>query len=526
METAGVVAALPEDALAEVLRRLPARSLAAAACVCTAWRAVVDGRALLLPHRALLPRSVRGLVVNYIDTQRPYLFARRRSPAPAPATAPPKFYDLSPPLAPGELWPSDWSVLDHCNGLLLCEVASDADDLAVCNPATRRWAALPWRAHDRSYEGACLAFNPAASPHYEVLVIPERGKRKSPPERRPETEAERALRRRRELDAPFCLDWFFSSPEGVVMDVEVEEEPDDGGGPVEWPPAPWRLNVFSSRTNLWEDRIFVRDEEDETAAEMARDMKKRMKSWRLMPRWMATRYAVYRQGNLYVCCQAGFVARFSLSDDKYKVIQMPAYNKNAQPYLGKSQKGVCFGILLDCKLWVWILNESGGQMEWILNYKDDLKHYDRLGRLYGTSLHAPWTIEEKNTHVFGTNEIIKTQPTESFEWDSDSDDTLEAEVVNEESWLPDFKILGFHPYKDVIFLAESFTVVAYYLNNSKLQYLGYARPKYDRTLRVYGSLVYTPCMIGELDQDTPDQSLACYAQGWHLNTGDPGLLFG
>jgi hypothetical protein len=42
------VAALPDDALADVFRGLPLRSLAVVRCVCKAWRDVVDARALLL----------------------------------------------------------------------------------------------------------------------------------------------------------------------------------------------------------------------------------------------------------------------------------------------------------------------------------------------------------------------------------------------------------------------------------------------------------------------------------------------
>ncbi|CAD6220674.1 unnamed protein product [Miscanthus lutarioriparius] len=61
-----VVAALPDDALADVFRGLPLRSLAVVRCVCKAWRDVVDDRALLLPHLHLLLRTVRGVFMNYV----------------------------------------------------------------------------------------------------------------------------------------------------------------------------------------------------------------------------------------------------------------------------------------------------------------------------------------------------------------------------------------------------------------------------------------------------------------------------
>lgn len=67
--------ALPDDALAIILRCLPLRDLAVCRCVCKAWRAVVAGRRLPLAH--LLPHAVHGIFVNYIDYS-----ARASSPAP------------------------------------------------------------------------------------------------------------------------------------------------------------------------------------------------------------------------------------------------------------------------------------------------------------------------------------------------------------------------------------------------------------------------------------------------------------
>ena len=62
--------------------------------------------------------------------------------------------------------------------------------------------------------------------------------------------------------------------------------------------------------------------------------------------------------------------------------------------------------------------------------------------------------------------------------------------------------LGFHPYKEVVFLRLTKLVgVAYHLKSSKVQYLGDMRPKdYDNspTNGIYEAFSYTPCMIGEL----------------------------
>ncbi|RLM74257.1 uncharacterized protein C2845_PM15G12480 [Panicum miliaceum] len=310
--------AIPDDALADALRRLPARSLAAARCVCKAWRGVVDDRALLLPH--LLPHSVRG-IFNYIDHERPHLFARS-SPMPA---ASPEIDDMLSFL------PNDctdwWSVMDHCDGLLLC-------------------------------------------------------------------------------------------------DIEL-----------------------------------------------------------------------------------------SLSSDKYQVINTPANIGNAKPYLVRLEKEACFGIVHEGQLQVWTLNESYGKMEWALRYQDDLSCYAHfLASLYnnGGLKVGPWTVKEDNVSVHDSNHTAEPLSEEGFEWDSDNDDIISVTAGDEESYQTHFThILGFHPYKKVMFLARPFGVTAYNMNTSKAQYLGNSRPDCyyrNHSNGIYESFVYTPCMIGELEEENIDQS--------------------
>uniref|UniRef100_A0A0D9VX78 F-box domain-containing protein n=1 Tax=Leersia perrieri TaxID=77586 RepID=A0A0D9VX78_9ORYZ len=122
---------LPDDTVAEVLRRLPSRDLAVSRCVCTAWRDIVDG------HRILLPRAPHD-ELTYLQN---------------------KNYD---PI-----------IRDHCNGLLLLYNG-------VVNPATCQWAPLPQRPSPFVGKGNnnyfCyenyLAFDPAMSPHYQVFSVP------------------------------------------------------------------------------------------------------------------------------------------------------------------------------------------------------------------------------------------------------------------------------------------------------------------------------------------------------------------
>jgi hypothetical protein len=185
------VAALPDDALAGVFRALPLQSLPD------------DARWLPLQH--LLLRFMRGVFINYVDHDRPHHFVRPCSLSTIPKV------DGMLSFLPNDI---QWSVLDHCNGLLLCDIQW-SKELCVCNPATRQWTVLPHRRRAdgkrlrHRYAGAYIAFDPAASPHYQVILVPH--------------------------------------------------VPAKARRSVEWPPTPWALRVFSSRTGQWEERASVRE---------------------------------------------------------------------------------------------------------------------------------------------------------------------------------------------------------------------------------------------------------------------------
>ena len=70
-ETAALL--LPDDLLADVLRRLPPRRLAASRCVCKAWRGTVDARRLL---RLDLPHAVDSIVLNLYSLKSSRLLSR------------------------------------------------------------------------------------------------------------------------------------------------------------------------------------------------------------------------------------------------------------------------------------------------------------------------------------------------------------------------------------------------------------------------------------------------------------------
>ncbi|CAM0950733.1 unnamed protein product [Alopecurus aequalis] len=196
--------ALPDDALANILRRRPACDLAASRCVRKAWCAVVDAHQLLLPH--VLPHAVCSLFVNYIDYERPRFFARPSAERPAING------DLG--FLPG--YNKDFEpIVDHCNGLLI--YGSEGRGFCVVNPATRRWERLP--RPDAKIYNRYLVFDPAVSPHYEVLamVIPVQPL----PDKKPS---------KSKKQAQFCLTELFSLLEDTpeVLTNDLEEDCEDG----------------------------------------------------------------------------------------------------------------------------------------------------------------------------------------------------------------------------------------------------------------------------------------------------------
>nr|CAB3501206.1 unnamed protein product [Digitaria exilis] len=485
MEAEAAVPRLPDDALAAILRRLPQRAIAESRRVCKAWRAVVDGRGLLRPH--LLPRAVRGIFVNFIDYRCPRFLAR-----PSSSERPGIQGNLD--FLPGYTT-SFAPIIDHRNGLLLY---GHGREFYVVNPATRRWERLPPRMELRDYAAAYLVFDPAASPHYEVVLIP----------RVPEDP--------RETPPPFDLDWVLSSLGDNEEEEEAPRSVQEGffparfmpvsGDPdpyrsMEWPFSPCTPHVFSSSTRQWEERPFVREGKGAGTVEDARLDSERPRF--SGPRW---RYGVYWRGTLYAHCHGAFVMRLSLGNGTYQVIKTPIdieEGKRARTFLGKSENGVYFAAIDDNDLLrVWILNEHCGHADWVM------KHHSNLGRsaMWGAErfynnqqIDGPWILEDDKNDEDDSNMMLQE---ESCEWDSDNDNVLDDEGGDEDRLRDYTYFLGFHPYKEVVFLMLSFIGIAYHLNTSKVQFLGKMRPKHYHSFAagVYESFPYTPCMVGELGE--------------------------
>uniref|UniRef100_A0A0E0E865 F-box domain-containing protein n=1 Tax=Oryza meridionalis TaxID=40149 RepID=A0A0E0E865_9ORYZ len=411
---------LPDDVVAAVLRRLPPWDLAVSRCVCKAWRRVVDARRLL--RTDLLPLSLGGILLNYHDSWFTQFLSR---PTTGAAVSCRLDYMVPPPAERGfDIMPPIY-VKDHYNGLLLLHDC-------VVNPATRQWELLPLRPTpltEPAPPGMCcsqdeyLVFDPTLSPNYELLIVP---------------------------NVPYKLD-----------DDDEEQECEE----YEWPPSTLILPVFSSKTGSWEERTFGREGE---AAGMLPTM--------VGSRRYNDHQCGYWGGALYICCSDCFVMRILPSDNKYRVIRMPTEDREHRHfYLGKSIKGIHGASLFQgSQLQVWILNDPCGQVEWVLKHNiEDIfpimpnLNYDEQQR------DGPWTLQQYNYRpCFDDDYYVEHEPIveEKFEWDSDSDNVLEPGSRSKDCCI---YFLGFHPYKEIVFLCDKFDrVLAYKWSSSKLQDLG------------------------------------------------------
>ncbi|CAM0952821.1 unnamed protein product [Alopecurus aequalis] len=427
MESTDLTQRLPEDVLVAVLERLPPHGLAAARCVCKAWHAVIDARRLL----DLFPPSLAGLFINFNDLEISEFFFRppRGTPVSGKQFHVPNSID-------------DTIAVDHCNGLLLfCTY--------VANPATRRWAPLPPRSppEPRGLDFGHILFDPAVSPHYEVLKIPM---------------------------LPWC-----------TTEFELQ---------MEWPPSPFVIHVFSSTTGIWEERPFAR--RGDAIGTIAHLQQRGRRS-------ILEVCSAYWRGQLYVFHE--FVMRISLSSCTYQAIEPPVDvgNWNQVYCLGKSGNGVYFSSIdKQRRLRVWILNELHDKIEWVLKHDNKLDHMLSRG-MYDRQVQGPWIIEDINYKSDRSTpiDIEGGAEEDKFEWNTDNENTLDTRLSVGKHYTGSIKILGFHPCKEVIFLNESVSRgLAYHLNSSKIEDLGNIYPKDYSCMYmcVEQCFPYTPCWIGRL----------------------------
>ena len=148
-------------------------------------------------------------------------------------------------------------------------------------------------------------------------------------------------------------------------------------------------------------------------------------------------------------------------------------------------------------------------MEWVFKHDNDLEH--ALSHHRG-QFHGPWVLKDVNYNSFCSHlPGYKKKGTvgDNFEWNSDDDDFNENLDIVGVQHRPYFEIevLGFHPYKEILFLSRSeickqnAMAFAYHLNSFKTESLGSIYPSchkyFDSGLaneaREIESFPYTPC---------------------------------
>ncbi|CAD6213938.1 unnamed protein product [Miscanthus lutarioriparius] len=387
-------------------------------CVCKSWLAIVDAHRLLWAD--LLPLLFSGFFMNFHDFYISEFFTPRSDVPSIPGKQDylPKASSLS------------WGYIDgHCNGLVLVDSYDDNGDKNryVLNPATQWLAPLPPCPPSPmeikgTFKVEYLAYNPTKSTNFEfeVVSVTHFGRMCKP---------------------------------GDTHDHEIEQ--------CEWPPSVCILDVFSSTTGQWEERI-------------------------------------------------------SLSSDKYHVIKPPPgieVEDYPEIYLGKSSKGIyCASIKGRCRVQVWNLDESGCQMKWVLIHDRDLSKWLLKHKLeypipcYGAKIQEHWALQDINYYYDGYNSDHDMEaPTEDkIEWSlqASEDEKFTWSSYDEYGCYGGYmEILGFHPWKEIIFLSESITRgLAYHLSSSKVEVVGNIYPVgYANELGneqiLKSSFPHTPCWL-------------------------------
>ncbi|CAN6357161.1 unnamed protein product [Urochloa humidicola] len=167
---------LPDDALVEILSRVPARSLCRFKCVSKAWRDLIADRL----RCTRLPQTLAGFFYDGTNVDDGCSINTLGEPA---ALASLSFLGEQPGI-------EDLALLHSCNGLLLLGHIKDGDSYPslgyiVCNPATEQWVTVPrsgwkpsWLHGDDETDSSddfdnaaftYLVFDPAASLHFQLV---------------------------------------------------------------------------------------------------------------------------------------------------------------------------------------------------------------------------------------------------------------------------------------------------------------------------------------------------------------------
>ncbi|KAG0541951.1 hypothetical protein BDA96_02G060500 [Sorghum bicolor] len=167
LKRSAVAGDLPEDPLAEILARVPIRSLCRSKCVAKTWRDLIEDPF----HRKKLPQTLQGYFLITRDTCGPHIGYASLLARPARRQIDPSLSFLT--KLPGF---ESLTFLDSCNGLLIFEHMEKSLGYVVCNPTTKQWGAVPRYAPPPCSSSSLmydtpmyLVFDLAVSSHFHLV---------------------------------------------------------------------------------------------------------------------------------------------------------------------------------------------------------------------------------------------------------------------------------------------------------------------------------------------------------------------
>ncbi|CAL5095944.1 unnamed protein product [Urochloa decumbens] len=163
-------ASLPDDLIAEILSRVPYKSLCRFKCVSRPWLALCSDPGV----RRKCPQTLSGFFFRRLDLYSPITSSNYF--VNASGRGPPMVDPSFSFLPPGH---RDAIICDSCNGLLLFRLRLSVykqieigHRYFVCNPATEKWIDLPdTEPMKRRYPFIRLGFDPAVSSHFRVFLL-------------------------------------------------------------------------------------------------------------------------------------------------------------------------------------------------------------------------------------------------------------------------------------------------------------------------------------------------------------------
>jgi hypothetical protein len=162
------------------------------------------------------------------------------------------------------------------------------------------------------------------------------------------------------------------------------------------------------------------------------------------------------------------------------------------PCLGKSEKGVYCALDTRGKFEIWFVDESCGQMKWMLQNEINLQH---MVASY-LSVHVedgPWIVQSPCPMERLLKADINLK--DEFEWDDENTISIAHWPRESHDNSHHIECLGFHPYKEIVLFNWSGRTVAYHFNTSRIRYLG--KMMHNGTVRKV-SFAYAPCWLRDL----------------------------